>query len=139
MQTGQRAVSVHIRIHESELAEAIRLCMDRALHAGLQRFAGKVRNIRVTLQDVNGPRGGVDKSCRIEAKLFPSRRWVVQEVRDANAFAAITLAVQRVKYTVCKASERTRVWQARRGAARHDPEKIRFRRGRGALVTTTRC
>jgi putative sigma-54 modulation protein len=117
-QTGQHAVSVHIRIHDPELAEAARLHLDRALYAGLQRFAGRVRNVRVSLLDMNGPRGGVDKACRIEAKLFPSRRWVLQEVRDANVFAAITLAVQRVKYTMRLALEHARVWHTRRDTIR---------------------
>jgi len=118
MQTVERAVTVHIRIHESDLVDAVRLYVDRALHAGLQRFAGRVRNVRVTLQDVNGPRGGADKRCRVEAKLFPSQRWVMQEVRHANVFAAITLAIQRVKGTVRKVSERSRVWHVRRETIR---------------------
>ena len=117
-QTSQRAVSVNIRIHAPELAEAARLHLDRALYAGLQRFAGRVGNVRVAVLDLNGPRGGVDKSCRIEAKLSPSGRWVRQEVRDANVFVAITLAVQRVKYTVRKALERARVWHTRRDSIR---------------------
>jgi len=122
MQSGERAVSVNIRIQESEMQDAIRMHVMQALDASFQRFSGKVRTVRVTLQDVNGPRGGVDKSCRIEAKLFPSRRWVMQEVRDADVFAAITLAIQRVRYSVRKALERARVWRARRETIRKRPD-----------------
>jgi len=118
MQIVQPAVKVYVRMNEPELAEAVRLHLDRALRASLQRFAQRVRNVRVTLQDVNGPRGGVDKYCRVEGKLFPSRRWVMQEECDANAFAAITLAVQRFKYSVRKGLERARVWSAKRETIR---------------------
>ena len=106
MQAMEHSISVHIRIHEPELLDAVRAYVNRTLHTGFLRFRGRVRNVRITLQDVNGPRGGVDKSCRIRAQLFPSRRWVVHEVRDANVFAAITVALQRVKHTVRKAFER---------------------------------
>jgi len=118
MQTTDRAISLHIRIHDSELLDAVRAYVNRTLQTSLQRFAGRVRNVRITLQDVNGPRGGVDKSCRIQAQLFPSRRWVMHEVRDANVFAAITVALQRVKYTVRKAFERRSGWRERRETIR---------------------
>jgi putative sigma-54 modulation protein len=118
MRTMESATSVHIRIHEPELLDEVRAYVDRTLQTSFQRFAGRVRNVRITLQDVNGPRGGMDKSCRIQAQLFPSRRWVMHEVRDANIFAAITAALQRVKYTVRKAFERRSAWRERRETIR---------------------
>src|SRR5262245_5717111 len=118
MRTTDRAISVHIRIHESELLDAVRAYVNRTLQASLLRFAGRMRNVRITLQDVNGPRGGVDKSCRIQVQLFPSRRWVMHEVREADAFAAITVALRRVKHTVRKAFERRSAWRKRRETIR---------------------
>jgi len=118
MQTTDRAISLHIRIHDFELLDAVRAYMNRTLQTSLQRFAGRVRNVRITLQDVNGPRGGVDKSCRIQAQLFPSRRWVMHEVREADAFAAITVALQRMKHTVRKAFERRIARRERRETIR---------------------
>jgi putative sigma-54 modulation protein len=90
--------------------------------------------VRITLQDVNGPRGGVDKSCRIQAQLFPSRHWVIHEVRNADVFAAITVALQRVKHTARKAFERARDWRERRETIRkaplpaEDDDEARFQR-----------
>jgi putative sigma-54 modulation protein len=118
IRTGEGAVSVQLRIREAELADTVRSYVDRKLQAGLQRFAGRLRNVQVTLQDVNGPRGGVDKSCRIAAEVFPSRRWVRQEARNANQFAAIALAVKGVKQAVRRVLERTRVWRVRRETIR---------------------
>jgi hypothetical protein len=97
MRMSEGAISVQVRIREAELVDAVRSYVERKLQAGLQRFAGSLRNVQVTLQDVNGPRGGVDKSCRIAAELIPSRCWIRLEARNANRFAAIALAVKGVK------------------------------------------
>jgi len=140
MRTTERAISVHIRIHEIELLDGVRAYVNRTLQTSLRRFAGRVRKVRITLQDVNGPRGGVDKACRIQAQLFPSRRWVMHEVRDANAFAAIAVALQRVKHTVRKAFERRSAWRERRETIRKASvsaaeEEVQLE---GSLAGTTR-
>ena len=118
MRMSEGAISVQVRIREAELADAVRPYVERKLQAGLQRFAGSLRNVQVTLQDVNGPRGGVDKSCRIAAELFPSRCWIRLEARNANQFAAIALAVKGVKQAVRRVLERTRAWRVRRETIR---------------------
>jgi hypothetical protein len=41
------------------------------LTSALGRFERRVRSIRVWLEDVNGPRGGVDIRCRIDIELRP--------------------------------------------------------------------
>jgi ribosome-associated translation inhibitor RaiA len=109
---------VRIRIYESDLEDAVRSFLDQALYSSFQRFYREREKLRVTLQDINGPRGGVDKSCRIEVRLFPSGRWVMQEVRNANVFAAINLAIRRVKYSMRKSVERARAGRARRETIR---------------------
>lgn len=145
MRTTESAISAHIRIHEPELLNTVRAYMDRTLQTSLQRFAGRVRNVRITLQDVNGPRGGVDKSCRIQAQLFPSRRWVMHEARDANVFAAITVALQRVKHAVRKAFERRSAWRERRETIRkvsvlaEEEEKAKLERSAAGRVGNTKA
>ncbi len=41
----------------------------RLLRYTLARFDGLVSRVKVRFFDVNGPKGGVDKRCRISAKL----------------------------------------------------------------------
>lgn len=111
-------MSVQVRIRELDLTEAIRAYVDRKLHASLGRFAGSLGDIQVTLTDVNGPRGGVDKACRISAELLPSRQKIVHETHDANIFAAIAHAIQKVRHTLRKALGRTKRWRRRRETIR---------------------
>lgn len=50
----------------------------KQLQVALCRFSGTVSRVRVTFADINGPRGGVDKRCRISAKMKTVGQVVVQ-------------------------------------------------------------
>jgi len=42
--------------------------IERRLLFALSRFSGRIQKVLVFLEDTNGPRGGVDKVCRILVK-----------------------------------------------------------------------
>ena len=42
---------------------------ERLLRFAMSRFTGTVTRVKVTFIDVNGPKGGFDKRCRLTAKL----------------------------------------------------------------------
>ncbi len=50
------------------------------LQFALGRFAHGVGTVRVHLADVNGPRGGSDKLCRIVVQMKKHSRVVIQEL-----------------------------------------------------------
>lgn len=59
------------------------------------RWAGQsVKEVAVTINDCNGPKGGIDKVCRVSVSLTRARR-VVLEDRDANVYAALARLVER--------------------------------------------
>ena len=82
----------------------------------LGRHALDIERTSVRIDDVNGPRGGVDKSCRIKVVLsgLPS---VVVEEQDASLHAAFDRALARVHRTVREALKRRRV-EPRRSKAK---------------------
>jgi hypothetical protein len=68
----------------------------RRLSRVLGPFAGRVRRVAVWLEDVNGPRGGEDKRCRIEVQL--TRRGPVTVSGSATTeYAAIARAALRAR------------------------------------------
>jgi putative sigma-54 modulation protein len=70
------------------------------LQRALGRFASRVRRVRVCLNDVNGPRGGIDKRCRMRVDLFPRGAVVVEAVGAAfeqALFGAAERVVRRVR------------------------------------------
>lgn len=75
----------------------------RRFEFALGRFAGRVRSLTVRVADLNGPRGGVDKQCRVAIRLDGSRRPIVIEDTNWNIDAAIDGAADRAARAVARA------------------------------------
>lgn len=101
-------MNVEIRAHGAALTEDIRSYVQRRLHFALGRFALRVGRVTVRLSDLNGPRGGVDQTCRITVERLPSRQIVVQECVDADLYAAIDDATTRIGRSFARALQRER-------------------------------
>ena len=52
-----------------QLPDAVREHGEHVLRLTLSRFGEEIRQVTVLTEDVNGPRGGLDKRCVIRAKL----------------------------------------------------------------------
>ena len=87
-----------IRIQKLDLHQEVSHYIERRLRFSLSRLVSRLRTVNVRVFDVNGPRGGIDKCCRITAHLLPSETVVLQEV-DADLFAAIDRATRRISRT----------------------------------------
>ena len=81
--------------------------IERRLRFALGRFASRIRRLRVRLTDVNGPRGGLDKRCRIAVDLIP-RGMVMVEGAGDDPFALVAGAAKRASRAVRRALERRR-------------------------------
>lgn len=77
----------------------------RRLDFALSRFSVFIMRVSVRLILVNGPRGGVDKRCRIVVTMEPAETIVVQ-TEDANISAAISVAADRMGRAVARAVHR---------------------------------
>lgn len=86
--------------------------IERKLCRSLERFTHRITKVVVFLRDVNGPRGGVDKACRVLVKArgcSAAVAWVV----DPNWYAAIDRATARVGVIVSREVEKRRERQRR--------------------------
>lgn len=75
---------------------------DRALgllEAAFDRFEAIVREVRVTLHDDNGPKGGVDKRCMVRVRLLPRGEAVISK-SGADVLTAVALAAECAKEVV---------------------------------------
>jgi hypothetical protein len=79
----------------------------RRLGFALGRFGALVTGVKVSVYDENGPRGGVDKKCRVEVR-GPEKLAVVIEDRAEDERAAIAYAADRAGRTFARALERRR-------------------------------
>lgn len=113
---------MHLDIHSQgfELTDALREYTGRRLAFVLGRSASHVSRVAVLLADINGPRGGVDKRCRIHVRLTPPLEVVVEDTQS-DLYRAIDRAAERVGRTVARSLSRLRrarhLDRARRDAA----------------------
>jgi putative sigma-54 modulation protein len=87
--------------------------IERRLRFALVRFSPRVERIVVFLQDRNGPKGGVDKVCRILAKV-KGCGVVMATIADSDWMSAVDRAASRVGHTVARQLSRL---HDRRGTA----------------------
>ncbi|MBZ5664083.1 MAG: ribosome-associated translation inhibitor RaiA [Acidobacteriia bacterium] len=81
---------MQFEIHAKDIpiSEQLRVHIERRLSFALERFAMRIVKVCVSVGDLNGPRGGVDKRCQVAIVLMPSTT-IVMEDRDSNIYVAI--------------------------------------------------
>jgi len=78
----------------------------RRLGFVLTRHGKRIQRVAVRVGDENGPRGGVDKYCRIRVRLLDAPVGVVKDV-GADLYATIDRAADRIGRVVVKHLDRT--------------------------------
>ena len=98
---------VAFRTRSFDLTEGLRAHAERSIKNALGRLDRRIDTVAVRLGDLNGPRGGVDKFCRLDAHLVRGDRLHVEEV-DRDLYAAIDRAADRLANTATRANSRRR-------------------------------
>jgi len=96
-----------IRFRNIEASDELRVAVERLAYLHLSRFGGEVRNVRIGVSDVNGPRGGVDKRCQVAVSGDRLGQVSVQQMHGDVAIA-IELALDRAARAVGRSLERQR-------------------------------
>ena len=90
-----------IRSRDINIRQGLRDHIERRLRFALDRFDGRIRQVQVTLGDLNGPRGGIDKSCKVAISLDrPSS--IVVESHASNVYAAIDSVADKAATSICR-------------------------------------
>lgn len=87
---------VSVRGHHVMIEAHHRQYMRERLGHKLAKFAPSIERIAVRVEDLNGPKGGVDHACRIQVTLSGLGLVVVEE-RHAEAIPAFDLAVDTME------------------------------------------
>ena len=105
---------VFIHTRGAELTDKLRYYVERRLRLATGRFEKQVGTVTVHLEDVNGPRGGVDKLCLITAELPWAGRVVIEE-RGEGFMAVAFWAAKRLRDTIKKRVQRRRRFSVNTG------------------------
>lgn len=87
---------MHVDIHSQgfSLTPGLREYVRKRLAYALSHADGNILRLTVRLSDINGPRGGDDKRCLIEARLKQAPAVVIEDV-EADLYVAIDRAAGR--------------------------------------------
>lgn len=86
---------VEIHARGFDLTDPIRDHALKRLHAAVARFEGQVTGVHTMLEDVNGPKGGLDKRCSIRVAGVPGGQRPF-EAQTSDLYEAIDLAAGKV-------------------------------------------
>ncbi len=105
---------IELRGLKSAAAEEFRRLAERRFRLALGRFAHRIDCVLVHVCDTNGPRGGLDKQCRVRARMTHGREVLVED-EDADWRVLIDRASARLGRSVARALEQEHeAWEPRR-------------------------
>jgi putative sigma-54 modulation protein len=100
-------MQIVIQARGFDLTAALRQHIERRLHFALDWAHDHVSRVSVLLSDLNGPRGGEDKCCRVQIAR-PGVAEVVIEDTETDIYVAIDRAVDRAARTLSRRVARQR-------------------------------
>lgn len=90
---------------KDNLDASTRKFAERRFLFALSRFASRIDHVSVVVDDINGPRGGVDQSCRVSVKLGRLGT-VTVTTTDAEVGPTLARAADRVGRAVARRIEK---------------------------------
>jgi len=90
---------------DHSLPRSVEDVIQRRAALTLSRFGDLIEEVSVALDDVNGPRGGIDMSCSVRVKTRGLPPIIVREMA-ASAQSAIYGAFDRASRTVARRTRR---------------------------------
>lgn len=98
-------MQIDIQSRGFSLTDALHGYSQRRVLVAMAYASGHVNRVVIRLSDINGPRGGADKCCRIQVALAGIPDVVVEDT-EVDMYDAIDRAVDRAKRTVVRKVDR---------------------------------
>ncbi|MGF1644095.1 MAG: HPF/RaiA family ribosome-associated protein [Thiotrichales bacterium] len=92
---------IDLQANHLTLTEPLRKHIDLRLRMIMARVGHRITRVIVRLSDVNGPKGGLDKVCKIEIRLSGMPEIVVEDVQS-DMYLAFDRAVARAGRTLAR-------------------------------------
>lgn len=100
-------MKIEVRFRAIDQSDALINHVARRVAFQLYRFTGAVSSVVVKVSDINGPKGGVDKRCKVTVR-GPSLGAVRIEDRSGDAYSVVDMALWRAARTVGRELDRRR-------------------------------
>lgn len=108
------AFNLDVRAHGLSLTDALKEYASGHLVAKLVKHARQIQSVMIRLVDVNGTKGGEDKTCEVEV-FVRAQEPIVVSATNHDLRAAIDEAADRVQVALGRELERARALPRQRG------------------------
>lgn len=95
-------LSISITDRSDLLDNNLRQLTERRLLFALSRFDSRIKKVDLVVNDENGPRGGVDKVCRVSVALYQASDVVISD-KDTDVIKCISRVAERAGRAVSRA------------------------------------
>ena len=124
--------TIDLRSSNLDISVALREHVVRRLDFAIRRFAHRIDKVVVRIVDVNGPKGGPDKRCRMVAH-YEGPHALLVEATDSDAYVAVSQAAIRLEERVARALTR----RSRRALASRRIGPVPLPYGSGSMTEET--
>ena len=100
-------MEVSIRSRHLDLSEPLKEYESRRLRFSVGAFDAHISGVDVCVEDVNGPRGGLDKKCVVAVLLRPFGRAFARSI-ESDAYTAVDRAAARIRAVLVRTLARRR-------------------------------
>lgn len=101
-------MEIAVRARDIVWNEDLQQQVHRSVEFAVDRHRSRIDRITVTVTDLNGPRGGVDKLCHITANVRGAKPVIIMEKGDDVA-AIVNRAARRLGYRIGRCVHRRRI------------------------------
>jgi len=112
-------MNTNIQARDFSLTDALSVFIRNRINFQFASRSDQIQRIKVRLSDVNGPKGGEDKCCKVTVTLPRLKEIVIEEVQ-ADLYVAISRAMDRASRTVHRRLEKMHDSKRRF----HDPKNL---------------
>lgn len=99
-------MKIEIRARNIQQPQDYQHYIERKIASALSRFRGKISEVTVWLEDINGPKGGIDKRCQVRL-VGPNAGPIIAESQDLNLKGALSRAVFIASHALARALRRS--------------------------------
>ncbi len=99
-------VTIFITDRAGLLNGELRQLAERRFLFALSRFDSRISKVELVISDENGPRGGIDKACRVSITLHRAPLVVISE-KNSDLAKCISRIAERAGRTVARAIEKS--------------------------------
>ncbi|MFT7561752.1 MAG: putative sigma-54 modulation protein [Flavobacteriales bacterium] len=99
-------MKIHIHAKGFDLTKGIKSHAEKRIHLSLARMQAHITSIEPNLSDINGPKGGIDKQCKISIHSNSIASITIRDTK-ADLYEAIDNAINRASYSLIRKVSRS--------------------------------